>query len=1640
MNSKQNSQKDINEYKIVVPMSNETANKIKSNITKSILGVSIAGVMITGAATQAKAEAIENPTAIVQEVKEEERARYKEELAAIVEGLLSKGNEATTLANRDKTSLSTGEEDVLDNQIQSLSVNREEASGDQELSAQSLEDSVEISSVENPASIFAANRPSASEESDAEIETSSAKAEEEALTEILSAGQGQEADLASAKTDDEAQSNKAKTEDATEESLSEDQVQKDQVEKEANAEEAKAKAEVEETPAAKAEEKAEENSDVETGNSEAEVPDQEEPKNEETIEENNSTSLDALKNTEALGNLFDAEKIKTDAVKNLGAEDKIEVGEEKTPEAQKAPGEENEPNYAEDEAKIKDFNESERYRSTQMEQGNGTAADFTPPDEMDKFIDGYRYHSSEPSATSEDKTKWGVEIEIDKEKGQRTYTDFYFTNGANLGDVLETGNVSANEAGDTITGGNKNPNYKATSEIEITGSRAQRNLNLYASEEDLKHINNQDNTNTTMAWQGKYLKDHPNGLKATEGTSAAFGFTVNPWPNENDKLDLIKLNGSHNQKEFVQGQTITTNVQVENLDDSARERLVGQVYHPITGEVVPGAKAYINDEGKVVVEMPKGTINEDGSINEDSIFYKDTKYKGIQNLEVKFFARPRTADEFKAIVEGNQAGFYTGTGAGTATINHNGKDVVIDKQGIDRYDHYNLIGGFKLNLDDTRYYDQGFIDENNEDTSKHTSSKVKPGEELDVNLYVPEDKKDKDVFPNQKTPEEMEAAKDANQAVGTIDWQFINKINEGKKPEDQWKLDYDESTLPTKFKITPPESAKAGDFVAVPLTYTYTNGSTDVHWFHFVVQESTNDRPEYSAQVAFPSEEQKSPAELTKDTKKLSPTGFYIPEGTEFKDDHGNEWNVSIDEETGEVIAKPVDPSKFDGGEKINVPVIAKYFDPKEPDKVIIEKTKAEFVIKERANMTPRYNAKAGTSGDVLSSDVILNSDDKYNRKPSKYTLASDTYIDDKGNTWNVTIDEKTGQVKATVPEGEEGKSIDGALLNVPVTAHYSEVGSDKVLGTREVEVQFVSYGTNGTFEKKEEIPFETKVEKDPNLKKGEIKVITEGKKGSKKVTYTIKDSKVDEEKTLEKILEEPQERLIHVGEGVNDGTHEITEKVTVPFETIVEFDDSLAPGEQKVTQEGEAGEKTRKTTLTIEDGKVTKTEEGEFEQNKAPVNKIIKVGRNTEGEVVHKEEIPFKYTVEYDPSLKAGEYKVETPGRNGERITTWTIKNSKADGDPKVVETQPIDAVIKVGNKDFTGEFKTTKKEAVEFETEYIVDNSIEPGTTKVEQEGELGEKETLVTHTITNGQVTKSEEGETKQTKAPVKRIVKVGPAKTDGTHTYTSKKPFEVEVRVNPELKKGEHKVVQKGVEGEEEYTITIENSKVTNTSEPKETKAPVNEIIEVGSEDFTGTHETKKTKAVEFETEYVVDNSMEPGTTKVEQEGELGEEETTVTHTIVNGQVTKSEEGKPVQTKAPVKRIVKVGPAKTDGTHTYTNKKPFEVEVRVNPELKKGEHKVVQKGVEGEEEYTITIENSKVTNTSEPKETKAPVKEIIEVGSEDYTGTVEYVDKDPVPYETEVTVDPSLKPGEIVEDQKGELGEQETKITRTITNGE
>ena len=1398
----------------------------------------------------------------------------------------------------------------------------------------------------------------------------------------------------------------------------------------------------------------------------------------------------------------------------------LTLSEEKQPEAQGA-GETSDqkaddPNYGEDEKKIKDYDGSERYKQTDLQPGDTNQALGKTDEKVEK--DGFKFELKNPSNTSPSKTEYGYQITIDKKTGQRTYTKITVTDSGLIS--VDPGDKPMMGQGDKLTAESPDVTYKPNENTELTASVRQRNLNYEASEETLKHINNKENDSTSFGMKDNYTQDNP-GIKYF-GDNFSITYKVNPWPNENDKLQELKLNKNDykaNEKYFVQGQDVDTGIKVDNIDESAKERLVGQVYNPITGKIVPGASAYIGKNGNIFVKMPEGALTKDKDgktiIKEDSIF-NTPDYKGIQSLDVKFFARPRTADEFKAIAEAAEyewdRGTYVGTGAGSEKINHKGKDVTIDKQGIDRYDHYNLIGNFKLNLDDTRYYNQSFEDGNGDDTSKVTSSAVKPGEPFKVGIVKPENPKETD-----KSAAEMNAAEGRGEASGKLIMDFIDKENKGKAPEDQWKVDLKDGDI-SNFTITPPKSAKAGDFIAIPIEYTYTNGSKDVHWFHFVVQESTYIKPEYDAQVNFPVNEQTSPATVTEDGKRITPDHYTLPDTLETdesgnklaKDDKGNKWTVKVDEKTGQVSAKPVDPLAFNGGEKLTVPVVAHYVDEQKPGEDITEEVNAYFVIEERANMTARYNAKAGKSGDKLSSDVILNEEDHYNRRPGKFTIDSPTYTDDKGNVWNVSIDEKTGKITATVPNAEEGKSVDGALLNVPVTAHYYEEDGKLEVGTKKTEAQFVAYGTNGKVEKTVEVPFETKVEKDPNLKKGEIRVIKEGKVGSKKVTYTIKDSKIDESQTKEEVIENAEDRVIHVGEGVNDGTHKIEEKVEVAFETEIQFDDSLAPGEMEEVQKGEAGEKKRDITLTIQDGNVTKTETGEFTETKAPKKRIIKVGRNTEGKVEHKEELPFKYKVEEVDTLKKGEYQIVKPGKVGTKTTTWTIKNSIVEGKPTVTEVAAEDALIQVGKGTNDGTHEIVEKKNIDYKTVIEYDESLDAGQQEVVKEGNPGEQERTNTLVIKDGQVTETKEGEFKTTKEATERVVKIGTkpvtkvvekpfnteyvydenlesgkteevtpgkngkvtitttydkdqkkvvtseteekgqnrvvkigGKTNGTEKVKEEIPFEVEVRKDPSLKKGEWKYATddqgnelRGEKGEQERTLTIENSKVTNTSEPTVTKKAKKAVILVGEGTNDGTHEIKEKKELPFETKIEYDENLEAGQ-REETGGTPGEQERTNTLVIKDGKVEETKEGEFKTTKKPVDKVIKIGIKPI----VKEVEKPFETEYIYDENVEMGKEEEVTPGEKGK--VTITTSYDKDQNKLVTKEeTKDPVKRVVKVGIKPV------VKEEAIPHDTEYKHNPELKAGEIKKIKDGtpgkititttfnkETGKIETKVERT-----
>lgn len=875
-------------------------------------------------------------------------------------------------------------------------------------------------------------------------------------------------------------------------------------------------------------------------------------------------------------------------------EDKLELGEERAPQAQGA-GETSaqesgeagsqaqedknlqkvdDPNYGEDEGKIKDYDGSERYKQTDLQQGNVNQEIYKTDKNVEK--DGFKVDFKNPSATSPSKTEYGYQITIDKKTGQRTYTKIYVSDSGRT--PVEKGDKSMMDQKDKLTSESPDVTYKPNENVEITASGSQRNLDYEASEETLRHINNKDNSSTSFGIKDDYTKENP-GVKFF-GDSFLLGYKVNPWPNENDKLEELKLNqqGSKlEEKYFVQGQDIDTGIKVDNVDESAKERLVGQVYNPITGAIVPGASAYIGENGNIHIKLPEGALKKDENgktiINEGSIF-NTPDYKALQNLDVKFFARPRTAEEFKNIAETpdefGDTGTYTGSGAGTADISHKGNNVKIDKQGIDRYDHYNLIGGFKLNLDDTRYYNQRFEDGNNDDTSTITSSAVKPGDPFKVKIVQPENPKDID-----KSAEEMNAAKGRGEAFGKIDLAFVNKENEGKKDEDKWKVDLDPNDI-SKFTITPPKSAEAGDFVAIPVEYTYTNGSKDVHWFHFIVQESDNYKPEYHAEVGYKGDAlTNTPEDIPEDTHKNKPESYELvmPEdGSKYKDSAGNEWtDIKVDPETGVVTATVPKDADIKGGENLYVNVKVNYTDKKsgQPKEEIV---KAQFIAR------PKYQqevSKTFTSKIPFETKVIYDDSLEIGKVEKTEGRVGET----KTTFKQVVINDEKGIINE---KGEFEKDKEAVETKTTI----EKVDAEIRIGTKPAETTVT-------------IPPDTDYETSDSLEKGTMQLKEQGEDGEVTIT-TSRDPETGEITTTKETTKEVKNKKILIGTKTEST---IVHEEEIPFEYEIKFDPTLKPGEKVVDKEGKAGSKT--TTYKIENSQVV----GEPEVYKTdPVKAIIRV------------------------------------------------------------------------------------------------------------------------------------------------------------------------------------------------------------------------------------------------------------------------------------------------------------------------------------------------------------------------------------------------------------------------------------------------
>ena len=197
--------------------------------------------------------------------------------------------------------------------------------------------------------------------------------------------------------------------------------------------------------------------------------------------------------------------------------------------------------------------------------------------------------------------------------------------------------------------------------------------------------------------------------------------------------------------------------------------------------------------------------------------------------------------------------------------------------------------------------------------------------------------------------------------------------------------------------------------------------------------------------------------------------------------------------------------------------------------------------------------------------------------------------------------------------------------------------------------------------------------------------VTVDGKEvGNKTVELKGTPGQKGESKTVENIIKNPINEIIHIG--TKGAKSDVTEK-KVPFETIRKEDPTLEEGKEKVIQEGVEGVIKVTTTYDTQKGqKVDGSEKVTEKETVKKVDKIIAVGTKGSKSEVTEKKVPFETIYKQDQTLKKGEEKVLQEGVEGViKVTTAyeTQKGQKVDGSEKVTEetvTEKVDKIVAQG------------------------------------------------------------------------------------------------------------------------------------------------------------------------------------------------------------------------------------------------------------------------------------------------------------------------------------------------------------------------
>ncbi|MFI3225594.1 G5 domain-containing protein, partial [Streptococcus suis] len=500
----------------------------------------------------------------------------------------------------------------------------------------------------------------------------------------------------------------------------------------------------------------------------------------------------------------------------------------------------------------------------------------------------------------------------------------------------------------------------------------------------------------------------------------------------------------------------------------------------------------------------------------------------------------------------------------------------------------------------------------------------------------------------------------------------------------------------------------------------------------------------------------------------------------------------------------------------------------------------------------------------------------------------------------------RTAGEKETISSGKLGKAkITETEGSEPVREVLEKPQNEIVaVGTKPVVVTNV-------------LKYKTTTVEDPELPKGHIETVTQGKEGKETITTTYTLDTVTGNITANTVTEtiEPVEHVVKIG--TKSSPQSTVRFEEIPFTVIYQADENRTAGEKETISSGKLGK-----------AKITETEGSEpvREVLEKPQNEIVAVGTKP---VVVTNVLKYKTTTVEDPELPKGHTETITQGKEGKEIITTTYTLDTATGlitsSTKTERVDPVDEVVSVGTKIIPQ--TTVRYEEVPFAVDYQADENKVAGETTVIFSGKLGK----VKITETEGAEPIREIVE-----KPQNKIVSVG-TMTEVTNTILAFKTVKLD---DDQLPKGQTKVVKKGKDGRETttttYTLDTATGLITSSTKTERVE-PVDEVVSVGILE-TKVADTAPEQVIKpelkwtttivpipFQTRYIVDNQLNLGEEIILVPGRNGQRQVI---TLVNGSVVGRNDEEIISDIVlldPIEQIIKIGNRSTDKAIDLPSKK-------------------------------------------------------------------------------------------------------------------